>query len=69
MLRGACTFFDNDDLIQLRRILDAACSQLGIGKAADALVREHLANLIMQMACLGRDPQEIQDNILFLKRR
>ncbi|HYD15158.1 MAG TPA: hypothetical protein VEA77_02030 [Hyphomicrobium sp.] len=69
MLRGACTFFDNDDLVQLRRVLDAACSQLVIGKAADALMREHLANLIMQMACRGRDPQEIQDNILVLKRR
>jgi hypothetical protein len=71
MLRGAYPFFENDDLVQLSRILDAACSQLAIGGAAvRPLMREHVANLIMQMACRGeRDPQEIQNNLRVLQRK
>lgn len=60
------SFFENEDLIQLRRVFVESCDQLEIGWTADrAPVREHIANLIMLMACGGeRDPRRIQRRVM-----
>ncbi len=66
MLRGHRSSFENEDLIQLRTIFVAACEQLKVGWTNDrAPVREHIANLIMLMACGGeRDPHVIQRRLM-----
>lgn len=70
MLQGEGTYFENDELVQLTRVLDAACAQLSIARDADAQVREKIAQFIMQIACRGeRDPEQIQNNVLVLHRR
>lgn len=63
---GPRSSFENEDLVQLRRIFVAACEQLRVGWTTDrAAVREHIANLIMLMACGGeRDPHVIQRRVM-----
>ena len=58
MLRYRRSYFDNDDLVQLTQAFDAACVDLAIGACVRrASLREHVADLIMRIACAGeRNP-------------
>jgi hypothetical protein len=62
MLRSRRSYFDNDDLIQLAGALDAACDDLAIGECVRrSPLREHVADLIMRIACAGeRNPTLIR---------
>jgi hypothetical protein len=57
-------FFENDDLAELRKIFVRLCNALSIEGPRRAAMREHVANLIIQLACAGeRDPACIEQRV------
>jgi hypothetical protein len=66
VLNGFKSFFDNNELVQLRGTLEAACGELNVNWSAEhAPVREHVASLIMRIAGNGeRDPLVIQRRVV-----
>jgi hypothetical protein len=55
MLLSRRSYFDNDDLVQLTQAFDAACGDLAVAAECvrRAPLREHIADLIMRIACAG----------------
>ncbi|HEX2840757.1 hypothetical protein [Hyphomicrobium sp.] len=65
MVYAPRSFFENEDLIQLRQVFVESCDRLEIGWTVDrAPVRERIANLIMLMARGESDPEIIQRRVM-----